>query len=150
MGLIQTKENLSKEVNKLDLKRFLTEFNILEPASKNSIEKSRTEMDIRIPEDYTDFLMLSNVGEGFIGEQYVILWSVDEIKEANEGYEVQKYLANVILLGTNGGGDGIGVEWTDSKARYISVDLIGMEIDYATNIGTTIFEVMKYWYNNEQ
>jgi hypothetical protein len=107
-------------------------------------------MDIRIPEDYTDFLMLSNVGEGFIGEQYVILWSVDEIKEANEGYEVQIYLANVILLGTNGGGDGIGVEWTDSKARYISVDLIGMEIDYATNIGTTIFEVMKYWYNNEQ
>ncbi|MFK3864965.1 SMI1/KNR4 family protein [Pseudoalteromonas rhizosphaerae] len=58
----------------------------------------------KIPNDYLNILKETNGYESSADfKEYYRLWSIDEIIENNEGYEVQKYLQNHIGIGDAGG-----------------------------------------------
>ena len=62
-------------------------------------------MNISFPEDYLFFLEWSNGGEGYIGENYVSLWKVEDLEALNKEYQIQTYLSKRYLgIGTDGGG----------------------------------------------
>ena len=57
-----------------------------------------------IPADYLNFLKATNGYESSADfKEYYRLWSIDEIIENNEGYEVQKHQPNHIGIGDAGG-----------------------------------------------
>ena len=77
------------------------------------------------PEDYLAFLAESDGGDGPVGaEGYVVLWPVDELVRANRGYSVKEFLADTVLIGSDGGGEGFGFRRrSDGSFVYISVPL---------------------------
>ncbi len=81
------------------------------------------------PEDYKVFLQLSNGGEGFVGEQYLILWRVEEIIGLNREYEVAEYAPGLILFGSNGGGEAFAFDIRDKQIKIVVVPFIGMCIE---------------------
>ena len=80
----------------------------------------------KLPGDYLAFLRKCNGGEGFIGEEYLILWKLGELEEFNRDYEVRKYLPDVFLFGSNGGGEAYGFEINKLPWKIVRVPFVGM------------------------
>ncbi|MGR3808246.1 SMI1/KNR4 family protein [Pasteurella testudinis] len=85
-------------------------------------------LNFKLPEDYLEFMLSCNGGEGFVGDDYFILWEIDDLINYNKEYEVNKYLTNVFLIGSNGGGEAIGFKL--ENMNVIRVPFIGMDEDY--------------------
>jgi SMI1 / KNR4 family protein len=62
-------------------------------------------LNASFPQDYITLLKRSNGGEGYVGENYISLWKVEDLPALNEDYQIQKYLSEKFLgIGTDGGG----------------------------------------------
>ena len=62
-------------------------------------------LNAAFPQDYITLLKRSNGGEGYVGQNYISLWKVEDLPALNEEYQIQKYLSEKFLgIGTDGGG----------------------------------------------
>ena len=50
-------------------------------------------LNAAFPQDYITLLKRSNGGEGYVGENYISLWKVEDLPALNEDYQIQKYLS---------------------------------------------------------
>ena len=53
-----------------------------------------------LPDDYKEFMLWSNGGEGNIGSQYLSLWKIEDLMQLNKEYQIQKYLSKKSLVDT--------------------------------------------------
>ena len=66
-------------------------------------------------------------GEGMVGDSnYLLLWPKSDLEELNDAYEVQEFLSNVMLIGSDGGEIAYGIDIT---GRFVRVPFIGMADD---------------------
>ena len=63
-----------------------------------------------LPDDYKGFLRKYSLHETQIGEESFTLWNFEKLLEWNNGYEIIDNLKNTIGIGSNGGGEFIGLE----------------------------------------
>jgi len=118
----------------MDLK-LLGEFSAKPGATADAIAKAETQLAWAFPPDYREFLGEMNGGEGFVGENYLILWSANELEQFNREYEVQEYAPGLVLFGSDGGGEGYAFDTRSSPAPVVQVPFIGMELQYANPVG---------------
>lgn len=86
-------------------------------------------------------------GEGMVGENnYLILWEKSEIEEANDDYETQEFLSDIILIGSSGGGMAYGI---DANGRYIEVPFIGMDDEEVEVIADSFDGFIDYVWSKE-
>jgi len=88
-------------------------------ASPAEIEACEAALKISLPEEYKAFLRVSNGFNDELGHGYLILWSVDELSQAN-GYEIFKFHSDRFLIGSNGGPTAYGVIGKD----YVSIPFV--------------------------
>lgn len=81
-----------------------------------------------LPQQYKSFMSENDGGEGFVGEQYIILWRVNELVEFNNDYEALKYAPGLLLFGSNGGGEAFAFDTRDVKLPIVMVPFIGMSL----------------------
>lgn len=81
-----------------------------------------------LPLDYKQLLQAADGAEGFVGEFYIHLWSIDELIELNASYEVAKFAPGITLIGTNGGDTGYGFRSARNEFEYVAVPLVGMDV----------------------
>ena len=89
---------------------------------------------VALPQQYIDFMLQHNGGEGDIGETWFVLYPLEELEEINQDYEVSEYLPGKIIIGSNGGGEFYGI---DSDGSYFNVPET-MEEDCITYFGTDL------------
>ena len=89
---------------------------------------------VALPQQYIDFMLQHNGGEGDIGETWFVLYPLEELEEINQDYEVSEYLPGKIIIGSNGGGEFYGI---DSYGSYFNVPET-MEEDCITYFGTDL------------
>ena len=63
-----------------------------EGSSIATIEKVERFLGIAFPEQYKDFLLWSNGGEGILANSYIYIWAIEDVIAYNKDYEIQKYL----------------------------------------------------------
>ena len=64
-------------------------------------------------------------GTGIIGENsYLQLWDKNDLEELNDLYEINEFLDNCILIGSDGGDIGYGI---NAKGQFFEVPFIGMD-----------------------
>lgn len=111
-------------------------------------EQFNNEATVRLGDKYIKFEpFLKDVisGQGMIGENsYLILWKSSKIEELNDAYEVQEFLSDIILIGSNGGGSAYGL---NSNGEYIEVPFIGMDDEEVEVIAKSFDEFITYLYN---
>lgn len=76
---------------------------------------------VKLPGDYLEFMKQHNGGEGDTGNVWVIFFRMEELTEINEDYSVEEYLPDSCIIGSNGGGELLGV---DTKGNYFTVPAI--------------------------
>jgi cell wall assembly regulator SMI1 len=124
----------------------LAEFRAAEPASEWDVEAAEAGLGIRLPTDFRKFLLTRGGGEGFIGEHYLIAWSASELVELNEAYQVKMHAPGLILIGSDGGGEGFAFDTRNGQFNIVQVPFIGMCFEDArlvANSFTGLLERMK-------
>lgn len=101
---------------------------------------------LELPSDFLSIYTDCNGGEGFIGDEYLILWKGEELISFNEEYEVAKYAPDIFLFGSNGGGEGFGFDIRNKPYKIVQIPFIGMDMETAIKIAdnfTQLLEKMK-------
>ena len=75
------------------------------PADECVVSELSSILGVDLPSDYLRFLRNHNGGEGFIGDNYLVLWKAEELADFNREYEVEKYAPGIFLFGSDGGGE---------------------------------------------
>jgi hypothetical protein len=90
------------------------------------IDKFELSTSLRLPRDYGDFLRRCNGGEGFVGDDYVMLWRLEDIETFNHEYQVDEYLPGFLLIGSSGGGEAYCFKTGDGSWMVGRVPFVGM------------------------
>jgi hypothetical protein len=107
------------------------EFEFNEPYDGDEIIRIN---EVVLPKNYLEFMKKHNGGEGDIGENWLVLYSLEELQEVNDDYETKQFLPGRIIIGSDGGGELYGL---DDKGNYFNVPMIIDENDI-TLLGTDI------------
>ncbi|MFJ4257475.1 SMI1/KNR4 family protein [Pseudomonas monteilii] len=112
----------------------------LNPTGASTEELTAAEFALgqKLPDSYKDFIREHNGGEGAFGENYLILWKVQELPSLNEGYEVETYAPGLVLFGSNGGGEAFAFNYNEPNASIVMLPFIGMSLEDATLIGPAL------------
>ncbi len=122
---------------------FLDEFDANRPATMDVADSVQAELGIPLPQDYVEFMLRANGGEGFInGNSYVMLWKLDELCEFNRDYEVAQYCDGILLFGSNGGGEAFGFDLRAVPYRVVQVPFLGMNHSLIEKIGASFSEFL--------
>lgn len=97
------------------------------PAEPSVIDNLPSKLGANLPADYLDFLRHHNGGEGFLGEEYIILWRAEELAQLNKAYEAERYAPAILLFGSSGGGEAYGFDTHAEPACVVRLPFIGME-----------------------
>lgn len=117
------------------------------PATNDMIDKFEEASNIKLPDEYKDFLKLTNGGEGFIGENsYVMLWAVEELIELNESYEVNDYAPGLFVFGSNGGGEAYAFNTRSNSMDIVQVPFVGMDLELVQQKAKTFNEFIENLY----
>jgi hypothetical protein len=116
----------------------LTEGQLNPPAEPRLVGELSATLGVAIPSDYVNFLQQHDGGEGFIGDNYIVLWKAEELADFNREYEVEKYAPGILLFGSNGGGEGYGFDTVSSAMPIVCVPFIGMDRRYAIPVAKDI------------
>ena len=106
----------------------VTEFNFNKPYEGNPIPKIG---NIVLPQDYLDFMLIHNGGEGDLGATWFVLYPLEELEEINKDYNIYEFLPESIIIGTNGDSEFYGI---NSNGEYFNVPSL-MEEKYVTLLG---------------
>jgi len=104
----------------------LVEFHKSSPCPVADIDAAQVALNVALPADYRAFLEMSDGGEGFVGEDYLILWRASELQPFNRDYEVPTYASGLVGFGSDGGGEMFAFDVRFQPPPVVIVPFIGM------------------------
>jgi hypothetical protein len=111
-------------------------------ASGEELREAMISVGHSLPLEYEQFLRKHNGGEGFVGDNYLVLWRAEELSTFNREYEVGRNAPGLLLFGSNGGGEGYGFDARVAGPPIVRVSFIGMDLRYATPVATDFDELL--------
>ena len=90
---------------KTDLLTLMENIKRKNPANVDEIKYVAKALSINFPEDYFDWLLLSDGGSGFVGEDsYLLLWSLEQILSFNASFrKLEIHIPTLVMFGSDGG-----------------------------------------------
>lgn len=120
----------------------LTDWQLNAGAPAGTIRDAASSLSYSLPADYVQFLLEHNGGEGFIGDNYLILWKVEELDPFNREYEVGQYAPGLLLFGSSGGGEAYGFDTREIAMPVVRVPFIGMELRYVRSVASSFTDLL--------
>ncbi|WP_291585776.1 SMI1/KNR4 family protein [Comamonas sp. UBA7528] len=115
----------------MQLEKILKTWQLNPAPPLGALEIATALLQAPLPSDYVQFLQQHDGGEGFVGENYLVLWKSEELVQFNHDYESDQYAPGLILFGSDGGGEGYAFDSRTSPMSIVRVPLIGMDLLYA-------------------
>lgn len=78
------------------------------------------------PSDYCEFLRQSNGAEGFIGDNYLIVFPVEEVESINQAASIERYAPGLTIFASDGGGKSYAFD--RRKKPIVVVEFYDMDI----------------------
>ncbi len=97
-----------------------------EGAPEGVVASALPELGTSLPHSYVNFVRQKNGGEGFIGENYLSLWKIEELAQFNSDYEVEEYAPGFLFFASNGGGEGYAFDTAAEAFPIHIIPFIGM------------------------
>jgi len=113
------------------------------PASRESIDQCSALLKRRLPPDYVRFLQRMNGGEGFIGENYIALWRVEDLFDHNANYKVEHFAPGLLVFGSDGGGEAFAFDMRFDPPPVVAVPFVPMDIGDAIGIAPSFDAFME-------
>src|SRR4051794_1898687 len=129
-----------------DYQIYLKVFDRLPGATDSEIRDCEQMIKHTLPEEYAEFMRLTNGGEGFIGEGYASFFALDQLQLMNESYEVEDFAPGLVIFASNGGGEAYGFDTRDEEWPIVMVPFIVMDWKYAIPMGRSFSEFLQMLY----
>ncbi len=82
-----------------------------------------------LPDEYLDCLRACNGMEEFVGEGYLVFWSVDETMEHHaftmQGDYLSDFRPHLLIIGGEGANAVFAIDGRNAKVAYVEIDQIG-------------------------
>ena len=107
------------------------------PADADEIKSVERTLSIVFPKDYFDWMLLSNGGSGFVGENsYLLLWSLEQIIALNASYrKLGKYIPKFVLFGSDGGEERYAFDTQLPSLPVLEISLENLDTKRAKPVG---------------
>ena len=117
------------------------------PTDTKTIIKVETDLNINFPEDYKNFLLITNGYDGTLGQSYVRFIKVEEISKFTDMYGGD-FFPWVIYLGNDGGNEMLVLDKRGPELQFGVMPFIGEDKDFIS-LGKTFEEFVGHLYNND-
>lgn len=117
------------------------------PADIKNIAEVQKQLNVKFPQDYIDFLLLTNGYEGMVGESYVQFTEIEKIIEYTEGYGGE-FFPWIIHIGSDGGGEMFVLDKRENPLKYGITPYIGSDEDFIS-LGDTFEEFIRHLYYSD-
>lgn len=97
------------------------------------IRRAERALAVRFPVDYSTWLRDNDGMEGDLGGCYLALYAVDVLVQRNRDYAVADHMPGLLLIGTDGGGEAIGLDVRGEAAAVVMVNLNALRWDQAVH-----------------
>jgi len=78
--------------------KLIKDFDTVSPAIISTIETAEKFFNLKFPTDYKEFLQLTNGLELETSDNYLVLWSAEELVELNQAYNVKEFVSLSLLV----------------------------------------------------
>ncbi len=92
------------------------------------IKDIENRFDVKLPQDYIDYMIENNGYVGIINEDYVDIWELESITLQNERYDSEEFYPGLVLFGSDGGGEAYAFD-KNNNMNIVDVPFIGDEND---------------------
>jgi hypothetical protein len=110
-------------------------FDFNPPADPAAIQRFEAGSQVRLPDDYVEFLRTANGGEGMVGNAYLSLWRIEELIQRNEDCEVAETVPGLFLFGSDGGGEAFAFDMRSGAKPIVMVPFIILCFEDAIPMG---------------
>jgi len=128
----------------VNIKLLISSLELKQGASVDELNSLETEFQIKFPDDFREFLLESNGAEGFVGQSYLVIWSLDEMKEINKLSDISKYIPGLILIGSDGGDESYALDTRQSNLAFVEFPSIGVTLENVQICGFTFHEFLQH------
>lgn len=119
--------------------------------AKTEIEQIQSIVNFNLPDDYIFFLENYLGSEEFIGSEFVRLWDIDELIEANTDYQIFENLPKTLGIGGNGSSEFIAIEQADNNLmRVVLSPFIDLDKQYHIEIGNSFTDFLQRLDNGQE
>lgn len=119
-------------------------FTMREGATQAAIADVEQWVGKPLPAAYIELVTRSNGVEGFWGNNYLLLWPVEQLSELNEAYSVAEFVPGLLLIGSNGGETGYAFDIRHEPMSVKEVPLIGMSHEAARTLASSFKGFAEY------
>ena len=92
-------------------------------ASAQILAELRAAVQAQLPADYLSLLSWSNGADGFVGENYLILYTAEDVRT----HGVREYAPSYVFIGSDGGGEGFAYDTRSPDMSIVNVPFIGVD-----------------------
>jgi hypothetical protein len=126
------------------------DFNSNSPTTLKEIRVVEEQLEIKFPDDYIEFMLSSNGGQGQINERYLRLWEIECIVESNgiDGYSILEFAPGLVVIGSDEGGTAIGYDFRSRHPKLVEVDFIGLDINNPFYSTENFIDYIEHLYNH--
>nr|WP_067060720.1 SMI1/KNR4 family protein [Mucilaginibacter sp. L294] len=127
-----------------ELENLLAKLGFVEKAGvKNNFRAIESLIGFNLPDDYRYYLNNYESFEGDIGDQYIVLYSPDELLAYNKACHADDQLSYTVLIGSNGASENIGIRAIDqNNYRLVTAQYIH-HVDDQVEIGLSFTDMLK-------
>lgn len=129
-----------------ELKTYLTEFELNEPTTLTVIREVEELLGISLPNDYSNFLLFTNGGEGIVGQSYLALWKIEDLHELNDAYKTYEFAPGLVIIGSNGSDIAYCLDTRTNAKPFVAVPFIGMGLDEVQHCGNNLLDLLEFLY----
>ena len=116
-------------------KNIMKDMDFTEPATIEEIHAVEAQLGFEFPKSYIDFLLTSDGVEGAIGkENYLALWSVNEIVELNNEYAVKEFTPQLTYFGSDGADIAYAFDTSNENIAIVEIPFESIDIEDKTFI----------------
>jgi len=118
------------------------------PASYDAVARCQANLRFPLPADYLQFLKQMNGGEGFIGNNFLRAWPVEDLIQFNKDYFVDVAAPELLLFGSSGGGEAFAFDTRSSPPLIVAVPFI-VSLEDAIVIAPNFESFLQHLYHSE-
>ena len=113
------------------------------PATAEAISRLKAGVPYPLPDDYVDLLRSVGDGEGFVGEQFVRFYSVDEVLLVRHVLGEVNLAGDLVIVGSNGAGEALAYDYRESAPRLVMVGFIPLDYKFIKVLAGTLSEYLQ-------
>lgn len=116
------------------------------PTSVDTIRQVERILGLSLPQDYVDFLLITNGYHGAIGQSHCRFFPIEQVVKYTKDYGGE-YFPWIVVIGTDGGNEMYVID-KRKKPTFGILPYIGDESDFIV-LGDTFEEFIRHLYHND-